>query len=45
MFFFSQKQGNSAAHNIARRVSEFSIWMENVLPHLFSIILADAAVL
>ena len=39
------RQKNSTAHNIARHarhVSEYSVWMEDVPPHLFSIIQADS---
>ena len=40
------RQKNSAAHNITkytRHVSEYSMWMEGILLHLFSIIQADSA--
>ena len=40
------RQKNSATHNIARyarHVSEYSVWMEDVPPHLFSIIQANSA--
>nr|XP_023893379.1 uncharacterized protein LOC112005362 [Quercus suber] len=40
------RQKNSAAHNIvrhARHVSEYSVWMEDVPLHLFSVIQADLA--
>ena len=39
------RQKNSTTHNIARHarhVSEYSVWMEDVPPHLFSIIQADS---
>ena len=41
-----KREGNRAAHNIARHprhVSEFSVWMEDVHPHLFAVIQADSA--
>ena len=34
---------NSTAHYIARHVSNFEIWMEDVPPHLNAVILADLA--
>ena len=40
------RQKNSAAHNIvrhARDVNEYLVWMEDVPPHLFSVIQADSA--
>ena len=40
-----QRQANKAAHNIAkhaRHVNEFLVWIEDVLPHLFSIIEVDS---
>ena len=40
------RQKNSATHNIARHarhVSEFSVWMEDVSPHLFAVIQVDSA--
>ena len=40
------RQKNSATHNITRHtrhVSEYSVWMEGILLHLFSIIQADSA--
>jgi len=40
------RQKNSAAHNIARHarhVSEYSVWMEDIPPHLFSVIQSDLA--
>ena len=39
------RQQNSVAHNLvrhARHVSEYSVWMKDVHPHLFSIIQADS---
>ena len=39
------RQKNGAAHNIARHarhVSEYSVWMEDVPPHLFSVIQVDS---
>ena len=41
-----QRQANNVAHNIARHarhVSKFSVWMEDVHPHLFSVIQVDLA--
>ena len=41
---FSHTQGNFVVHNIARyarNVSGLSVWMENVLPHLNLITLAN----
>ena len=41
-----QGQANNVAHNIARHarhVSKFSVWMEDVHPHLFSVIQVDLA--
>ncbi|KAL0008389.1 hypothetical protein SO802_009891 [Lithocarpus litseifolius] len=40
------REGNSAAHNIARHarhVSELSVWMEDVPPHLSAIIQVELA--
>ena len=40
------RQKNSAVHNIvrhARHVNEYLVWMEDVPPHLFSVIQADSA--
>ena len=40
------RQKNSAAHNIvrhARHVNEYLVWMEDVSPHLFSVIQASLA--
>ena len=40
------RQDNKAAHNIAkhaRHVSKYSVWIEDVPPHLFSLIQADSA--
>ena len=45
-FYHVLRQKNSAAHNIARHarhVNEYSVWMEDVPPHLFSLIQADSA--
>ena len=39
------RQKNSAVHNIvrhARHVNEYLVWMEDVPPHLFSVIQADS---
>ena len=44
VFCCTRRQGNSATHNIAKQVSEFSMWMEDVPPHLFFIILTNAAI-
>ena len=41
-----KREGNKATHNIvrhARHVSEFSVWMEDVPPHLFAVIQVDSA--
>ena len=41
-----QRQANNVAHNVARHarhVSKFSVWMEDVHPHLFSVIQVDLA--
>ena len=41
-----KREGNKAAHNIARHakhVSKFSVWMEDVPPHLVAVIQADLA--
>ena len=46
-FQFVPRQANKATHNIARHarhVSEFTVWMEDVPPHLFSVIQADSAI-
>lgn len=40
----TRRQGNLATHNIARYDSEFSVWTKDVPPHIFSVILADAAI-
>ena len=40
------KQSNSAAHNItrqARHVSEYLMWMDDILSYLYSVIQADLA--
>ena len=45
-FYHVKRQGNFVAHNIAkhaRHVSEFTVWMEDVPPHLLAIILANLA--
>ena len=39
-------QGNFATHNIAkhaRHVREITVWMEDVFPHISTVILADLA--
>ena len=41
-----KRECNKASHNIARHarhVSEFSVWMEDVPPHLFAVIQANSA--
>ena len=41
-----KREGNKAAHNIARHakhVSEFLVWMEDVPPYLIAVIQADSA--
>ncbi|XP_050259138.1 uncharacterized protein LOC126704154 [Quercus robur] len=41
-----RRQGNSAAHNCARHarhVSEYTVWMEDVPPHLSTVIQAELA--
>ena len=46
-FQFIPRQANKSAHNIARHaryVSKFTVWMENVPPHLVSVIQADSAI-
>ena len=46
-FQFVPRQANKATHNIARHarhVSEFTVWMEDVPPHLVSVIQADSAI-
>ncbi|XP_065636888.1 uncharacterized protein LOC136070629 [Quercus suber] len=45
-FGHSRRQGNSIAHNIARHarhVSKFVMWMEELPPHLPTVILAESA--
>ena len=45
-FSHALRWGNSLAHNIARHarhVSEFMVWMEDVPPHLVSVIQVDSA--
>jgi len=46
-FSCTRKQGTLAVQNIARHakhVSEFSVWMKDVPPHLLSIISTDSAI-
>ncbi|XP_050249318.1 uncharacterized protein LOC126696677 [Quercus robur] len=41
-----RRQGNGAAHNCARHarhVSEYTVWMEDIPPHLFTVIQAELA--
>ena len=41
-----KKEGNKVAHNLARHalcISDFVVWMEEVLPLLLPIVLADIA--
>lgn len=33
--------GNVVTHNLARRVNGYSVWMEDVPPHLLNVLLAD----
>ena len=45
-FSFVPRQCNTLAHKIARHArhaSEFTVWMEDVPPHLFNVILATMA--
>ena len=35
------KQGNCVAHNFCRHASDLLVWMEDVSPHINSILLAD----
>nr|POF08281.1 putative ribonuclease h protein [Quercus suber] len=46
-FLHVPRQANKSAHNIAkhaRHVSELTVWMEDVPPHLVSVIQADSAI-
>ena len=46
-FHYVPRQANKSAHNIARyarHVSEFTVWMEDVPPHLVSVIQANSAI-
>jgi len=43
-FQFMPRQANKATHNIARHVSKFTVWMEDVPPHLVSVIQANLAI-
>ena len=39
-----KSEGNKAVHNLARYfiyISEFSVWMENVLPSFVTLVLAN----
>ncbi|KAL0016707.1 hypothetical protein SO802_003776 [Lithocarpus litseifolius] len=41
------RQSNSATHNNARharRVSELTVWMEDILPHFSTVIQVDSAI-
>ena len=40
-FSHIRKQGNCVTHNLARHVSGLLVWMEDVPPHINSILLAD----
>ena len=42
-FSHVRRQGNCAAHISARHVSKYTVWMEDVPPHLFAVIQADLA--
>lgn len=42
-FSHVKREDNSAVYNIARHVSELSVWMEDVHPHLSTIIQAKSA--
>ena len=41
-FSYVKSEGNSAVHNIARHVSELSIWMEDISSHFFVVIQAKS---
>ena len=46
-FLHIRCQGNYVAHNIARparHVSEFTVWMDDVPPHLHNVVLTNAAI-
>lgn len=43
-FLHIRRQGNSAAHNIARHVNKFTVWMKDVPPHFHNVVLADLEV-
>ena len=46
-FQFMPRQANKLTYNIARHaryVSKFTVWMENIPPHLVSVIQADSAI-
>ena len=43
-FFYIRRLGNSVAHNLtkhARHVAGLKVWMEDVPPHLYSVLLTD----
>ena len=42
-FFHTRKQGNFVAHNLTRYSNDFSMWNEDVSPHIEVVILADMA--
>ena len=42
-FSLIKKQDNSTGHHIARHVSNFEVWMEDIPPYLNAVILADLA--
>ena len=40
-FTHTRRQGNNLAHNLARHVSGYPVWMENVPPQLQNVLQAD----
>ena len=40
-FTHTRRQGNNLAHNLARRVSNYLVWMEDVPPQLQNVLQAD----
>ena len=42
-FSYVRRQGNYVAYNIIRYASGLSVWMENILPYLSTVLLADLA--